>query len=123
MSNTGMNLNVYDTTGHYLTLLNDFSIAIKEAPEKITEASYQQIIDLFSVLENEENIDPQAQMLSVVIEQELRKQDLPSDTFFKSLSRDLKSKSYNKIIDQLNCVIEALDTEFSMVLSKMNGNS
>lgn len=118
-----MNLNVYDTTGHYLTLLNDFSIAIKEAPEKITEASYQQIIDLFSVLENEENIDPQAQMLSVVIEQELRKQDLPSDTFFKSLSRDLKSKSYNKIIDQLNCVIEALDTEFSMVLSKMNGNS
>lgn len=123
MSSIGMNLNIYDTTGHYLTLLNDFSVVIKEDPEKMEEENYEQVKNLFLTLESNESINPEIQLLSIIIEQELRKDQLSPTKFFKAITKDLQSRTFEKVISNLERVIKALDSEFSFVLSKMNGST
>lgn len=112
------NSSLHYSTGKYLGLINDYLVSIKEnsifEPQKLKE-----IEDLFTKLKDEESIDPQIQLLSIVIEKELRKNNLTSTNFFNTLLNALKDKVASVLVRDLRYVVIALDNEYSRSLSKI----
>ena len=113
MSDTGLNTNIYYLTSKYLGLLNDFIIAIKNDSAKVPAEKYKEVKELFEKLKDDESIDPRIQVLSVIIEAELRKKNFPKSN----------QKKYESLSKSLHHVVNALDSEYSHALAKMSKES
>lgn len=118
MSSIEGNSSLHYATGKYLGLINDYLVAIKENSE-FEQKKLKEIEDLFVKLKDDENIDPQIQLLSIVIEQELRKNNLPSSNFFNTILKALREKINSVLLKELRHVVVALDSEYSRSLSKI----
>ena len=81
MSNIGLNSNVYHLTGKYLNMLNDFVVKTKSHQDIIDVNKGGEIISFFSKINDEETVDPQIQLLSSIIERELRVLKKPPSMF------------------------------------------
>lgn len=120
MSDIGLNANIYYLTSKYLGLLNDFLIAIKKDSTNVPFEKYQEVKELFEKLKDEESIDPRIQVLSGIIEAELRKKNFSRTKFFKGITADIDQKKYTSLSKNLHHVLNALDTEYSHALAKMS---
>ncbi|MBB6324472.1 hypothetical protein FHS59_000087 [Algoriphagus iocasae] len=120
MSDIGLNANIYHLTSKYLGILNDFIISIKNDSTEVSQEKYQEVKILFEKLKDEDNIDPRIQVLSVIIEAELRKKNFPKSKFFNSITSDINQKKYESLSRKLNHVVNALDNEYSHALAKMS---
>jgi len=118
-----LNANIYHLTSKYLGILNDFIISIKNDSTKVSQEKYQEVKILFEKLKDEDNIDPRIQVLSVIIEAELRKKNFPKSKFFNSITSDINQKKYESLSRNLNHVVNALDSEYSHALAKMSKES
>lgn len=118
MSTAEGNSSLHYSTGKYLGLINDYLVSIKEnsafEPQKLKE-----IEDLFTKLKDEDSIDPQIQLLSIVIERELRKNNLTSGNFFNTILKAFKEQVTSVLLKELRYVVIALDAEYSRSLSKI----
>ncbi|KYG79261.1 hypothetical protein AWW67_12845 [Roseivirga seohaensis] len=123
MSDTGLNANIYYLTSKYLGLLNDFMIAIKNDSEKVPAEKYKEVKELFEKLKDDESIDPRIQVLSVIIEAELRKKNFSKSKFFNGIAADINQKKYESLSKNLHHVVNALDSEYSHALAKMSKES
>lgn len=121
MSNIGINTNTFRITSKYLDILNDFIVKAKIHPE-ITDARQEQLIDFVSKLTDVNNTEPQFQMLSSIIERELRNFNKRPDVFFSTLIEDIKNKNTETVIPKIELITEALDVENSEVLAKIIGD-
>jgi hypothetical protein len=121
MSNIGINTNTFRLTSKYLDILNDFIVKAKIHPE-ITEARQEQLIDFVSKLTDVNNAEPQFQMLSSIIERELRNFNKRPDVFLNTLIQDIKNKDTETVIPKIELITEALDVENSEVLAKIIGD-
>jgi hypothetical protein len=120
MSDTGLNANIYHLTSKYLGILNDFIITIKDDSAKVSPEKYQEVKELFEKLKDDESIDPRIQVLSVIIEAELRKKNFSKSKFFNSIAADINQKRYESLSRNLHHVVNALDREYSHALAKMS---
>jgi len=121
MSNIGINTNTFRLTSKYLDILNDFIVKAKIHPE-ITDARQEQLIDFVSKLTDVNNAEPQFQMLSSIIERELRNFNKKPDVFLNTLIQDIKNKDTETVIPKIELITEALDVENSEVLAKIIGD-
>lgn len=121
MSNIGINTNTFRITSKYLDILNDFIVKAKISPE-ITDVRQEQLIDFLSKLTDVNNAEPQFQMLSSIIERELRNSQKRPDIFFTSLIEDIQNKNTETVIPKIEIIAEALDVENSEVLAKIIGD-
>ena len=121
MSNIGINTNTFRLTSKYLDILNDFIVKAKIHPE-ITEARQEQLIDFLSKLTDVNNAEPQFQLLSSIIERELRNSNKRPDIFFTTLIGDIQSKNTETVVPKIELITEALDVENSEVLAKIIGD-
>lgn len=120
MSDTGVNTNTLRVTGKYLELLNDFIVKAK-VDEEINSSRKEQLIDFFSKIIDQSNVQPQFQLLSSIIERELRTVNNQPQDFFGSLIEEIRTNNTKAILPKIELVIEALDSENSDALSKIKG--
>ena len=118
MSNIEGNSSLHYTTGRYLGLINDYLVSIKEN-SKFEQQKLKEIEELFLKLKDDNSVDPQIQLLGIVIEHELRKNNLASVNFFNTILKALKERLTPVLIKELKHVIVALDGEYSRSLSKI----
>lgn len=121
MSKIGLNTNIYQVTGKYLGLINDFIVTAKVTPDKIDERKRKDIIELFKQINDGTNQDPQIQLLSIIIQRELRSQSKKSKVFFKEIIEDLEKEPSKKSIENLESIADALDVENSGAFAKIKG--
>ncbi|MDN3657850.1 hypothetical protein QWZ08_19515 [Ferruginibacter paludis] len=121
MSNIGINTSTFRITSKYLDILNDFIVKAKINPE-ITEARQEQLIEFLSKLTDVNNTEPQFQMLSSIIERELRNSHKRPEIFFTSLIEDIQNKDTETVIPKIELITEALDVENSEILAKIIGD-
>lgn len=120
MSNIGVNTNTFRITSKYLDLLNDFIVKAKINSD-ITETNKEQLIKFLSKLSDTNNAEPQFQMLSSIVERELRNVKTKPDVFFKNLIAEVENEDTDIIIPKIEMITEALDVENSEVLAKIIG--
>ncbi len=120
MSNIGVNTNTFRITSRYLDLLNDFIVKAKINPD-ITEADKEKLIEFLSKLNDIDNTDPQFQILSSIIERELRNLNKKPHVFFNNLIAEVKNENTENLIPEIELITEALDVENSEVLAKIIG--
>ena len=121
MSEISLNSNTFRATGKYLNLLIDFVAECKTRHEGIDEERRKALVALLSGLCDCENIDPDIQMVSVIVEYSLikdRKKLLP---FVQRLIHLLDTTPTNEAIVGLDRIIGALNFERSQALAKING--
>lgn len=124
MSKIGLNSNIYHVTGKYLDKLNSFVIEAKIHPQKIDFKKRKGVIDLFSKINDYDNIEPQIQLLSAIIEKDLwQKKKQVLGTFISEILMELDNNPVpsEKIIDKLEVIINALDIEHTGALAKIKG--
>jgi hypothetical protein len=121
MSNTGVNTNTFRITGKYLDLLNDFVVKTK-VHEEINPGRKEQLIDFFSKILDHNNVQPQFQLLSSIIERVLRNTNNGEPgLFLNTLIDEIRNDNTQAILPKIEFVIEVLDSENSNALSKIKG--
>lgn len=120
MSNVGLNTNTYRITGKYLDLLNDYIVKAKIHP--VNEQKNEQLINFLSKINDNANTQPQFQLLSSIIERELRNSnERHPETFLNVLLQQIKNNEVENILPKIEFIVEALDSENSEALAKIKG--
>ena len=120
MSSIGLNANTYRVTGKYLDFLNDFIVKAHSHPDNI-EVKKDQVIDFLTKVNDENSIDPQIQLLSSIIDRELRCNHDQISPFLNGLIVQIQQNDFGNCIPKIEFLIEALDYENSEALAKIKG--
>lgn len=120
MSNIGLNTNTFRVTGKYLDLLTDFIVRAKTNDEASTLKT-DQLVEFITKVNDKENAQPQFQLLSSIIDRELRNRHSKRDVFFSSLLEEIQSNDVENMLSKIKFIVEALATENSDALSKLRG--
>jgi hypothetical protein len=120
MSNAGLSANTFRVTGKYLDLLNDLIVKAK-LHQELTEPTKDQLIEFIGRIVDHKNIQPQFQLLSSIIERELRGADKQPVVFFNGLLDEIKNDDVVGMLPKIEFIAGALDTENSDALSKIIG--
>jgi hypothetical protein len=120
MSNIGLNTNTYRVTGKYLDFLNDFIVKVKLHPN-IIEEKKEQLIAFISKLNDTKNIEPQFQLLSSIIERELRNNNDRPNVFMNSLITAIQGNDVKNSLSKIEFIVGVLDNENSEALAKIKG--
>ena len=121
MSTTGTNTNTFRLTGKYLGILNDYIVQAK-LYNVVPETKRDQVIEFITQVNDDNNIQPQVQLLCSIIEREIRhSQPMTPDQFFGTLINDIKNSDMPSVLPKLELIVEALDEENSDALAKIIG--
>ena len=120
MSTIGLNANTYRVTGKYLDLLNDFIVKAKAHPDAIATKK-EQVVDFLTKINDESSIDPQFQLLSSIIDRELRCNHERINPFMVGLIDLIMANDFTKSIPKIEFLVETLDNENSEALAKIKG--
>lgn len=121
MSNIGLNTNIYHVTGKYLNLLNDFIVQFKSRPQHIDKLKKDELVSFFSKINNAETLEPQFQLLTSIIERELREKGKPSIAYFNNIISEVEKDESDKFIPKLEFIVDVLDSEHFEALAKIKG--
>lgn len=121
MSKIGLNAGIYQTTGRYLNLINDVIVEIKTQP-KLKSSKREDLVEVFKKISDNQNIDPQIQLIESIIERDLwgqkRKRIKP---FIIGLLAELENPNSTGVVEKLETIADALDVEHSEAFSKIKG--
>ena len=120
MSAIGLNSNTYRVTGKYLDFLNDFLAKAKVHSGNLNTKK-DQLVDFLAKLYDVNSIDPQMQLLSSIIERELRPLQERLIPYFERLIAEVQADELDKSIPKIEFLVEALDAENSEALAKIKG--
>lgn len=120
MSSIGLNTNTFRITGKYLDLLNDFIVKANIHPD-MSDLKREQLIDFITKIIDVNNAQPQFQLLSSIIERELRNANNRPDVYLNSLLDEIRNSNLENALPKIEFLVEALDTENSEALLKIKG--
>lgn len=120
MSNIGLNNNTFRVTGKFLDILNEF-IVKAIVNKEINEAKKDQLLDFIIKINDVNNIDPQFQLLSSIVERELRHEKQNPNLFLNGLVQEIKNNEIDLFLPKIRIIAEALDSENSEALLKIKG--
>lgn len=80
-----------------------------------------QVIDFLTKVNDETSIDPQIQLLSSIIDRELRWNQDRINTFLNGLIVEIREDNFANSIPKIEFLVGALDNENSEALSKIKG--
>ncbi|AEI52167.1 hypothetical protein [Runella slithyformis] len=124
MSKIGLNANIYQLTGKYLNLINDLIVEIKTTPNTIDQKKKEELIAFFSKVIDDDTMDPQIQLMTIIIEREFwKKGKLANMTvFIRSLINGLNEKNVTiETAQKLETIVEAFDTEHTVAFDRIKG--
>ena len=80
------------------------------------------LIEFFLKIDDDANTQPQFQLLSSIIERELRNSDEKHpDTFLEVLVEQMRNNEVDNVLPKIEFIVEALDSENSEALAKIKG--
>jgi formate dehydrogenase maturation protein FdhE len=121
MSSIGLNTNTFRITGKFLELLNDFLVKAKINHE-IEGSQKEHLIDFIDKLKDENNTQPQYQLLSNIVERELRADAKDFQGYLQAAINELKQNDTQAFLPKIEFLAGILDTENSEALSKIIGD-
>lgn len=120
MSSTGLNTNTFRITGKYLALLNNFVVKAKIYHE-VEEGQKEHLIDFITKLLDENNTQPQFQLLSNIVERALRLNSIDFSQYLNSIINEIKEDRNQEFLPKIEFLVDVLDTENCEALSKIIG--
>jgi hypothetical protein len=123
MSSLGLNASIYRVTKKYSDLLDHFVIDARTHHASVDPKREDETLLFFTQLIQEDNIDPQIQMIGAILEKDFR---VKNRNFTKTISHVLDSlnkKDVDAVLNELEIIASALGEESSIVLSRMQGSS
>lgn len=120
MSSIGLNTNTFRITGKYLDMLTEFVVKAK-VHQQIDEAQKENLIEFISKLQDENNTQPQFQLLSNIIERELRSNTKNYRGYLESLIDEIRQNKMDAFLPKIEFLADVLDTENSEALLKIMG--
>ena len=120
MSSIGLNTNTFRITGKYLDLLNDFVVKAK-VNQDIEEGQKQHLIDFITQLSDVNNPQPQFQLLSNIVERELRSTRKDLGLYLASIINEIRGNNTLDFLPKIEFLAGILDTENSEALLKIMG--
>ena len=120
MSSIGLNTNTFRITSKYLDLLNDFIVRAK-VNQDIGDSKKDQLIEFITKINDVNNFQPQFQLLSSIIERELRNANNRPDVYLNTLVDEIRNSNMDNVLPKVEFLVEALDTENSEALLKIKG--
>jgi hypothetical protein len=120
MSSIGLNTNTFRITGKYLDLLNDFVVKAK-VHQEIEDGQKEYLIDFVTKLKDENNTQPQFQLLSNIVERELRFASKNMGTYLELVIQELKDNNMQEFLPKIEFLADIFDTENSEALLKIMG--
>lgn len=122
MSKIGVNTNIFQVTGKYINLINEYIINRRSQTVPVDPRKQAEVISLFNRIADEHNTDHPIQLLSVIIERELRAKRQPPRPFLRKLIENLtKGDRNDETLQGLELVVRALDTKHAEALAKIKG--
>lgn len=120
MSSIGLNNNTFRLTGKYLDLLHDIVVKLK-IDQDVDESKKDQLIDFICKLQDENNAQPQFQLLSNIIERELRPTTNQPNAYLSTFINEIKENDRQRFLPKIEFLTGVLETENSEALSKIIG--
>ena len=122
MSNIGLNANTFRVTSKYLDLLNDFIVRTK-VNLQVNESKKEQILEFIDKIVDVNSIQPQFQLLSSIIERELRTRNITPEVYLQNVKHELEQQQLNveHIMPKIQLLAKILDSENSEALAKIKG--
>jgi hypothetical protein len=120
MSNIGLNANTFQLTGKYLDLLNDFIVNARINPAVI-DVKKDQLLEFINKVIDENNTQPQYQLLSSIIERELRLNSKPA-SYLGTIPNEIEADDVNALLPKIEFLAEVLDNENNESLMKIRGD-
>ncbi len=120
MSSIGLNTNTFRITGKYLDLLNDFIVKAK-VNQEIEQGQKDHLIDFISQIKDENNTQPQFQLLSNIVERELRFASKDFGTYLESVIEEVKENNTEQFLPKIEFLANILEMENSDALLKIVG--
>jgi hypothetical protein len=120
MSSIGLNNNTYRLTGKYLDLLNDIVVKLK-IDQEVDESKKEQLIEFIGKLRDENNFQPQFQLLSNIVERELRPTTKEPSVYLNTFITEIRENNMRNFLPKIEFLAGVLDTENSEALAKIIG--
>lgn len=120
MSSIGLNTNTFKITGKYLDLLNNFVVRAK-INEDIEEGQKLQLIEFIAKLIDKNNAQPQFQLLSNIVERELRTTTKDFSNYLQLVINEVQTDNVQSYLPKIEFLVDILDIENSQALSKIMG--
>lgn len=118
MSDLGLNANIYEVTKKYLDLVNDFLLGIRN--EEGDTETRDKLISFLKKLDEEDNIEPHIQMVSVILDRHFDKRRKKfTNLLDQTLSELENTEVNNKLEKDLEKIANALNEECVEALSRM----
>ncbi|MDO1449554.1 hypothetical protein Q0590_24975 [Rhodocytophaga aerolata] len=122
MSKTGVNTNIVRVTGKYLDLINDFIVSRRSSIDHHYRGKQEEVVSLLTKITDDKNTDLPIQLLTVIIERDLREHKKRPKEFLLNLVRKLASEeSSEETLHELEIVASALNNKHIEALSKIKG--
>lgn len=122
MSRIGVNTNIFQVTGKYMSLINDYIVSRRSHTTPADGPKQAEVVSLFNRIADDQNIEPPIQLLSAIIERDLRAQSKQPKQFLSKLVDSLsKGDGSEQTLHELEMVVHALDTKHSEALAKIKG--
>lgn len=122
MSKIGVNSNVFQVTGKYMNLINEYIVSRRNQGVPVDTRKQEEVVALFNKIADDQNTEPPIQLLSVIIERDLRQQHRQPKQFLRRLVTNLSTGSNaDETLHELEVVVNALDTKHSEALAKIKG--
>ncbi len=122
MSKIGVNTNIFQVTGKYMSLINEYIVSRRSQAAPVDTRKQEDIVSLFNRIADDQNMEPPIQLLSVIIERDLREQRKQPKQFFRNLVTNLTTgDNADETLHELEVVVNALDTKHSEALAKIKG--
>lgn len=122
MSKIGVNTNIFQVTGKYMSLINEYIVSRRSQAMPVDARKQAEVVSLFKRISDDQNIEPPIQMLSAIIERDLRSQRRQPKQFLRKLVDNLsKGDGSEETLHELEVVVQALDTKHSEALAKIKG--
>lgn len=120
MSSIGLNTNTFRVTGKYLELLSDFVVKMNVNHE-VDEGQKEHLIDFINKLKDENNTQPQFQLLSNIVERELRLSARDFIGYLDSVTQEIKANNTQEYLPKIEFLADVLEMENSEALLKIMG--
>lgn len=122
MSRIGVNTNIFQVTGKYMSLINEYIVNRRSQTTSVDSRKQAEVVSLFNRIADDQNIEPPIQLLSAIIERDLRAQRKQPKQFLSKLVDNLsKGDGSEETLHELEVVVNALDTKRTEALAKIKG--
>ncbi|WP_412467100.1 hypothetical protein [Pedobacter sp. KLB.chiD] len=120
MSSIGLNTNTFSITGRFLQLLTNFVVKAK-VKQEVDEGLKENLVDFINKLKDENSTLPAFQLLSNIVERELRLAGIDFEQYLDEIIKEIRANDTAAFLPKIEFISDVIEMENSEALSKIMG--